>query len=57
MAKERVDITTVSSFNPYKTPGADGIYPVVLQQGEKLITPHLVVIMRDSLALAYILTV
>lgn len=44
----------VSSFDRYKSPGVDGISPVLLKQGGGLLLPHLVGIMRNSLALSYI---
>ena len=38
---------------PYKSPGVDGIYPVLLQRGLKYISTPLVHIYRASIALEY----
>ena len=44
----------IHSMAPYKSPGTDGIYPVLLQQGLKYISAPLVHIYRASIALGYI---
>lgn len=44
----------INSFQPYKSPGVDNIYPALLQEGLKEIIPHLIIIMRSSLALGYV---
>jgi Reverse transcriptase (RNA-dependent DNA polymerase) len=44
----------VSSFKPYKCPGRDGIYPILLQEGLDVISPVLVKLFRASLASGYI---
>ena len=41
--------TAISSFKPYKSPGPDGIYPALLQQGIKELTPFLVTLYRESI--------
>ena len=43
----------LNSFSPYKSPGPDGIYPVLLQKGETLI-PHLCRIFKACIAYGYI---
>jgi hypothetical protein len=42
------------SFQPYKSPGIDGIMPIMLQQGFDLLAGKLLMILRPSLALEYI---
>ncbi|XP_075976507.1 uncharacterized protein LOC142976822 [Anticarsia gemmatalis] len=32
----------IDSFKPYKSPGPDGIYPILLQKGSNVLIPHLV---------------
>jgi len=44
----------VFSFKPYKSPGIDGIMPIMLQQGFKLLVGKLLMLLRASLALGYI---
>jgi hypothetical protein len=44
----------VYSFQPYKSPGIDGIMPIMLQQGFELLARKLLVLLRASLALGYI---
>jgi hypothetical protein len=41
-------------FQPYKSPGIDGIMPIMLQQGFELFTSKLLMLLRASLALGYI---
>lgn len=44
----------INSFEPYKSPGVDGIFPALLKQGmSKLATP-LCALLRASLALGYV---
>lgn len=43
----------VRSLSPYKSPGPDGIYPVLLQKGLVLLVPHLVELYRASLLFGY----
>jgi hypothetical protein len=45
---------TVFSFHPYKSPGIDGIMPIMLQQGFELLAGNLLMLLRTSLALGYI---
>jgi hypothetical protein len=44
----------VFSFQPYKSPGIDGIMPIMLQQGFELFAGKLLMLLRASLALGYI---
>ena len=44
----------ISSFEPYKSPGPDGICPIMLQKGPDLLTSKLCTLLRASLALGYI---
>jgi hypothetical protein len=44
----------VFSFKPYKSPGIDGIMPIMLQQGISLLASKLLMLLRKSLALGYI---
>ena len=44
----------VFSFQPYKSPGMDGIMPIMLQQGFELLGRKLLMLLRTSLALGYI---
>ena len=39
----------VNGFDPYKSPGFDGIYPIMLQKGIQLLSPHLIKIYKISL--------
>ena len=44
----------LNSFSPYKSPGPDGIYPILLQKGAKLLVPHLCRIFKACIAYGYI---
>jgi hypothetical protein len=44
----------VFSFQPYKSPGIDGIMPIMLQQGFEWLGGKLLMLLRASLALRYI---
>ena len=44
----------IGSFSPYKSPGFDGIMPIMLQKGQDVIIPWLVVIYRLCLSLNYV---
>jgi hypothetical protein len=44
----------VFSYQPYKSPSIDGIMPITLQQGFKLLGGKLLMLLRASLALGYI---
>ena len=43
----------IDYFAPYKSPGADGIFPSQLQRTGEIVTPHLVRIFHACLATAY----
>jgi len=42
------------SFQPYKSPGIDGIMPIMLQQGFEVLAGKLLMLLRASLLLGYI---
>ena len=42
------------SFAPYKSPGMDGIFPALLQEGREVLIPYLVRIFRACLATGYV---
>ena len=42
------------SFQPYKSPGMDGIMPIMLKQGFELLAGKLLMLLQASLALCYI---
>ena len=44
----------IDSFAPYKSPGVDGIFPALLQEGRGILIPYLVRIFRVCLATGYI---
>ena len=44
----------LDSFAPYRRPGAEGIFPALLQEGREVLLPHLVRIFRASLATGYV---
>jgi hypothetical protein len=46
----------IDSFAPYKSPGADGIFPALLQQGREILIPYLIKIFRACLAKGYVPT-
>ena len=50
---ERI-VWAINSFKPFKSPGKDGIYPVVLQKSSHIIVEPLKQIFRAVLALGYI---
>ena len=41
--------SAIDSFKPYKSPGLDGIYPVLLQKGIDFLVTYIVDIYRDSI--------
>ena len=45
----------IGSFAPYKSPGMDGIFPALLQEGREILIPYLIRIFRACLATGYIL--
>jgi len=44
----------VETFAPYKSPGVDGIFLTLLQEGREVFIPHLVKFFRVCLATAYV---
>lgn len=54
IVNERKIKWAINSFEPYKAPGVDGIFPALLQKGEEIIVPHLIRIFRAILAFRYI---
>jgi hypothetical protein len=44
----------IDSFAPYKSPGADGIFPALLQRAREIVIPHLVRIFRACLVTGYV---
>jgi hypothetical protein len=44
----------IDSFDPYKSPGADGIFPGPLQQAREVVNPYLVRIFHACLATGYV---
>ena len=45
----------ISSFAPYKTPGMDGVFPALLQQGQEILIPYPIRIFRACLATGFVL--
>jgi hypothetical protein len=46
----------IDSFAPYKGPGADGIFPALLQQGGEILIPYLIKLFHACLATGYVPT-
>jgi len=44
----------IFTFQPYKSPGMDGIMPIMLQRGFELLAGKILMLLRASLALGYI---
>jgi hypothetical protein len=44
----------IDTFAPYKSPGVDGIFPVLLQEGQEVLIPYLIKIFRACLATEYV---
>jgi hypothetical protein len=44
----------IDSFAPYKSPGMDGIFPALLQQGREAVIPYLVRIFPACLSIGYV---
>jgi hypothetical protein len=44
----------IDSFAPYKSPGVDGIFPALLQEGREAVIPYLVRIFRACLPIGYV---
>ena len=51
--KERATYA-VAQFKPYKSPGGDGVYPIMLQEGWEILQPLYLEICRASLRLGHI---
>jgi hypothetical protein len=47
-------VWAIDSFAPYKSPGMDGIFPALLQEGQVVLVPYLVGIFRACLATGYV---
>ena len=41
IVNDRTIIAAVKGFKPFKAPGMDGIYPILLQRGIDILLPHL----------------
>jgi hypothetical protein len=46
----------IDTFAPYKSPGVDGIFPALLQEGWEVLIPYLIKIFRVFLATGYVPT-
>jgi hypothetical protein len=44
----------IDSFDPYKSPGTDGIFPVLLLEGREVLVSYLVRVFRACLATGYV---
>jgi hypothetical protein len=44
----------IDSLAPYKSPGMDGIFPALLQEGREVLIPYLIRIFRACLATGYV---
>ena len=53
VTKSRV-CASIKSFKPFKSPGQDGIYPVLLQKGLDILVPHLIPLYRSCIVLGYV---
>jgi hypothetical protein len=47
----------INTFVPYKSPGVDGIFPALLQEGREVLIPYLIKIFRACLAMGYVPTI
>jgi hypothetical protein len=47
-------VWATDSFAPYKSPGMDGIFPALLQEGREVLVPDLVRIFCACLAIGYV---
>ena len=47
----------IDSFAPYKSPGMDGIFHALLQEGREVLIPYLIRTFRACLVTGYVLTV
>jgi hypothetical protein len=53
----RTVVWAIDSFALYKSPGKDGIFPALLQEGREVLVPYLVRIFRTCLATGYVPTI
>lgn len=44
----------LTTFRPYKAPGPDGVYPILLQEGANVLIPHLSRLYRACLAFGHV---
>jgi hypothetical protein len=44
----------IDSFAPYKSPGMDGIFPALQQEGREILTPHLIRIFHACLVTGFV---
>jgi hypothetical protein len=44
----------IDTFVPYKSPGMDGIFPALLQEGREVLIPYLIRIFHACLAIGYV---
>ncbi|KAI5735212.1 hypothetical protein M8J77_015582 [Diaphorina citri] len=54
LVKSEAIKSALKTFGPLKSPGADGIYPCLLQEAADIITPHLVYLYRASVVTGYV---
>jgi hypothetical protein len=47
-------VWAINCFAPYKSPGIDGIFPALLQQGREILVPYLVKSFRTCLVIGYV---
>jgi hypothetical protein len=45
---------TIDSFTPFKSPGMDGIFPAVLQEGREVVIPYLLRIFHPCLSTGHV---
>jgi len=50
----RVVVWAIDSFAPYKSPGMEGIFPALLQEGQEILIPYLVKIFRACRVTDYV---
>ena len=54
LEKLRWALWAISNFEPYKAPGSDGIYPVLLQKDMSVLSLPLCKLMKACLAMGYV---
>ena len=54
VANYRTAEWAIDSLAPYRSPGLDGIFPALLQEGRRVVVPNLVRIFCACLATGYI---